>query len=247
MPAISGRFLGRIRSRPHDLNRRLFLSKYAVDLPAPPPAVNGYKRLSRLTMAGNDQYGDCVFAAAGHLRQVWTANKSNEAQIHDGQVISEYLKFNHGIDQGANLLDVLKVWASPSGVLGGRIDAYVALDPNDERLVLQAIAIFGGLFTGMELPGGWYQDMSHWSLANAGRFTEGGHCVPICQYDRAAKTYGVYTWGKIVPMDMVGLPRYFDELYAPLCIADWAQPGDIAPNQLNVEQLKQDIAAIRGN
>jgi hypothetical protein len=236
------RFLGRNPSPAVDLDRRLFLGRYDVALPEPPPVVNGYRRISRLSKAGNDQAGDCVFAAAAHIHQVWTAN-AGPAEIlwSNEQVLRAYFSFTGGRDVGANLIDALKLWQGRD-ICGDRIGPYVAIDPKNPRQIQQAIAIFGGLFTGMVLPSGWYNDLSHWSLDNRGRGTQGGHCTPICAYDQRTRNYGVYTWGKIVPLAFDALPGYFDELYAILS-PDWYAPGK-APNGLNADALQADLQAL---
>jgi hypothetical protein len=233
--------LGRNPSPPRDLRRRLFLRSYDKGLPEPPPVVNGYRRLSHLTMAANDQFGDCVFAAAAHLRQVWTANESEEVIVPDSVVTQDYFNYTGGSDSGANISDVLKLWQQ-RGVCGGKIGPYVAVHPDDPREVMQAIAIFGGVFCGMSLPQGWFDDLSHWGRGNTGRYIVGGHAIVICSYDQTKRQFGVYTWAHVVPMDFDVLADYFDELSAILS-PDWCTDGT-APNGLNSEALKKDIELI---
>jgi hypothetical protein len=239
---IEPRMLGRNPSPPCDLDRRLRMASYDAGLPEPPPVVNGYRRLSRLTKAGNDRYGSCVFAAACHNHQVWTANEGPAEIIwSDADVIRAYFGYTGGMDVGANLAEVLKVWQH-QGICGDKIGPYVAVDPRNTKEIMQAIAIFGGLFAGMVLPSGWYSDLSHWSLSNTGRGSAGGHCVTICSYDQARRQYGVYTWGRIVPMDFDALSSYFDELDAILS-PDWYADG-IAPNGLDAAALRRDLEII---
>ena len=238
------RKLGLIPSPPRDLKRRLMLANYAAALPDPPPVVNGYRRLTRFPKFGNDQYGDCGFASASQLRQVWTFNDADTPDVlnSDADTIRAYLAYTGGRDDGSVLTEVLKLWQH-SGICGQRIEGYVGVDPNDHREIQQAIAIFGGLYTGFTLPAGWFDDMSHWTLANSHTRMIGGHSVAICSYDQRQRTYGVYTWGKIVPMDFDALPQFFTELYAVLA-GDWYGPDGICPNGLDVKALREDLEAI---
>jgi hypothetical protein len=55
--------------------RTLKLAHYLLEeaLPPPPQRTLRRKKVSDWPMYGNDQYGDCVFAGAGHEIQLWTA------------------------------------------------------------------------------------------------------------------------------------------------------------------------------
>jgi len=241
MPEVN-RKLGRLPSEQRDLSRRLFLRDYAADLPKPPPAVNGFQKMSRLTMGGNDRYGDCVFVGSAHMTQLWTANESTEVVPSDQDIINAYFSHTNGQDIGAKLGDVLKLWQH-QGILGHKIGPYVAVDPGDIEMVKTAIWFFGGLWTGLGIPKSWVGDLSHWAADNAGSTIAGGHCVDLCSYDDQKKQFGVYTWAHNVPMSFAMLPRYFDELYAVLS-PDWCTDGT-APNGLDMEALKADLQKVQ--
>src|SRR6516225_4227036 len=86
--------LGRIRptTRP-----KMMLSKYLnlAALPTPPDNVDysaaASNSLSHVYL--NDQYGDCVIAAGGHLRGVTSSNAGNEVIFTDSQIQNMYSQF----------------------------------------------------------------------------------------------------------------------------------------------------------
>ena len=235
--------LGRRVVPPSFLSRRLFLRDYDRGLPEPPAVVDGFRAMGALTMAGNDRFGDCVYAAAAHLIELWTANATRERVPSDSEVVDLYLR-REGGNNGAALGEVLPAWQK-EGLWGDRIGAYVAIDAWNTQQLLQGVWLFGGLFCGMWLPTGWADDLSGWTVANRGRGYVGGHCVDLCAYDQTAQRFGVYTWGRRVPLDFSAVVGELDEVYAILS-PDWYEPGK-CPNGLDVERLRADLAALQAS
>jgi len=80
-------------------------------LPPPPPAVDYGRKVPSWPMYGNDVYGDCTCAAAGHMIQCWTANAGTEVSPAAASVISFYEHFvgtPPPPDAGCDMLSVLR-------------------------------------------------------------------------------------------------------------------------------------------
>ena len=95
------------KQRPLIDSRTLQFGAYLTEsLPAPPVSIDYTKAVSQWPMMGNDNYGDCTCAAAGHMIMDWTANTGNELVVPDSVVLSFYNHFAHGnADAGANGAD----------------------------------------------------------------------------------------------------------------------------------------------
>ena len=107
--------------------------KYTLaGLPAPPVTADYYDKVKTWPMMGNDKYGDCTCAAAGHMIEEWTANTQAKAKVlGDPQIIKAYDHFSGGDpDAGANMLDVLNYWRH-TGIGGDKIEAYTQLEPKN--------------------------------------------------------------------------------------------------------------------
>ncbi len=106
-------------------------------------------------MFANDKYGDCTCAAAGHMIQDWTANAGARVTPTLKAVIEFYEHFvgkPPPPDEGCNMLDVLKYWRSGPGLGGHKIAAFVAVEPKNHVQAMDAVALLGCLYVGVELP-----------------------------------------------------------------------------------------------
>lgn len=236
----------------HD-RRTLLMADYLdhAVLPPPPPAVNWAKKLTQIGMMGNDAAGDCTCAAAGHLRQAWTANNGHEVTPPDSAIIKAYEDVGHYIpgnestDNGCVELDVLNYWRK-TGIGGNKIFAYVALEPKNKLHVELAISLFGGCTIGLALPVS-AQRQRVWSVTggpDALPGSWGGHEVAILGYDSFGLT--CVTWGKLLVMTWNFFIKYCDEAYGVLS-ADWASPtGKPAPSGFTFAQLQSDLKQVTG-
>jgi hypothetical protein len=96
------------KSPPEFDSRTLLLGKYLEKgLTAPPDSMDHTAAVSSWPMFGNDQYGDCTIAAAGHMIEEWTAN-TGTVEILPGRFgLTAYNYFSQGnSDAGAKMLSV---------------------------------------------------------------------------------------------------------------------------------------------
>ncbi len=222
-------------------------------LPTPPAAVNYGDKVASWPMYGNDQYGDCTCAAAGHMIQDWTATAGGEVTPPEQAVLQFYEHFvgtPPPPDAGCNMLDVLKYWRS-TGLAGHQILAFAGLEPKNDVQARDALYLFGDVYIGVELPDFAVQgDMlavpwvvpPQGATGNAAPNPNNGHCVPAVGYD--ARNLYVVTWGKVKSMSWPFYDAYADEAFAVLSQDFIGKTGkDIAG--FDLQALQSDLQNIQ--
>lgn len=234
--------------------RTLLFGKYlTAQLPPPPAAVDYSKPVSSWPMMGNDKYGDCTCAAAGHMIEEWTANTGTEETLTDAQILKAYNHFAKGnADAGANMLDVLKYWRA-TGIGSDKINAFVQLEPQNDTEARDAINLFGNCYIGVALPDfavapGTDFLKTPWvvppqgPVGNAAPNPQNGHCIPAVGYD--TRNLYVVTWGDLKSMSWQFYDAYMDEAFAVLS-NDWInQKVGTSPSGFNMAALQQDLKDV---
>jgi len=227
--------------------RMLRLSKYLdlAKLPPIPEADNNYVKMSKFTMAMNDELPCCVVSGAVHMIQVWTSMAARERILPDSMVERTYYDRTGGFDTGLNLLQFLKWWRSDS-IAGHPIGAFVAVNPTNMQQMKAAIHLFGGVFTGIGLPLS-AQDQNVWDVVHGGPqsrpYSWGGHLTICCQYDAGGNLFN-YTWGDKVKMTPAFASCYVDEAYAVLSL-DWFRADHKSPDGFAWRDLLSDLNKIK--
>lgn len=200
----------------------------------------------------NDQIGDCTCASAGHLIMSWTADNAAPVTPADADIqaaysaITGYDPVTGANDNGAVELNVLNFWRN-TGIAGHKIGAYASIDPTNLDHVKAAIFLFGGIYTGFELPI-TCQGQARWEITGVGTTgpgapgSWGGHAVPAMSYDDAGVT--IITWGQPVKVAWDFFVTYCDEAYA-IISPDFITGSLPAPNGFSMDQLVQDLQAIK--
>lgn len=242
------------KHRPKIDSRTLKFGSYLTSQLAPPPASVDYANpVTTWPMMGNDQYGDCTCAAAGHMIEEWTANTGTIEVLPDTTILKTYNHFAHGNpDAGANMLDVLKYWRS-SGIGKDKIMAFAQLEPQNDVQLQDAVSIFGNCYIGLALPnfavaqGTNFLDIP-WEVPAGGAVGDAapnpnnGHCVPAVAYDQ--RTITVVTWGALKTMSWQFYDAYADEAFGVLS-QDWINKKlGTTPSGFDLTTLKQDLASV---
>jgi hypothetical protein len=224
--------------------RTLRLARYLTPaLPPPPPAATNSKGIANWGMMLNDKLGDCTIAGVGHAVQVWTLSQGSEVTVPDSAVLTYYEKWdgydpsNPSSDQGGVELDVLNDWRQQD-FAGHKLLAFADTDPQDTLHVRQAIALFGGLYIGVELPI-TAQTQDVWDVntgPNGKPGSWGGHCVFVPDYDANGLT--CITWGAPKKMTWGFWGTYCDEAHA-LLSPDWKPPAGF-----DMAALQADLKAV---
>ncbi|HKW18571.1 MAG TPA: hypothetical protein VJO35_13775 [Terriglobales bacterium] len=244
--------LGKQRAK-HDSRTLQFGTYLTGELPAPPAAVDYGAPVKQWPMMGNDNYGDCTCAAAGHMIEEWTANTGGAEILPDAAILRAYDHFSHGDPEaGANMLDVLNYWRK-TGIGGDKIFSFAQLEPQNDLQLKDAISIFGNCYIGLELPDfavapGTDFLKNPWSVpaggpvGNAAPNPNNGHCVPAVAYD--SRYIYVVTWGAIKTMSWQFYHAYADEAFAVLS-TDWIDKKlGKTPSGFDMAGLEHDLAPV---
>lgn len=231
----------------HD-SRTFKLSRYLPTLPPVPSAIDWSGKVPDWLMLANDSVGDCTCAAAGHLEMLWTSQTQTEFVPTDAAVLAAYSALtgynpaNPDTDTGADELTVLNYWRN-TGIAGRKIFAFASVNLSNLAEVHAAIAFFGGLYLGAQIP------QSAMDATQAGQaWTDttdtnivGGHAFPGVAYDPDG--LACITWGQLQKMTWAWLAQYADEAYCVLS-PDWIALNGLSPSGFNLTQLNQDLAQL---
>ncbi len=197
-----------------------------------------------------DGLGDCTIAACGHAVQVWTRGKITPP---DNTILSAYEKWcgyvlgNPNTDNGGVETDVLHDWLDST--LGGHVlRAYVSPQPQNFGHIMTSVALFGGVYIGLQLPNSAVtqnQNGQIWDVVKNDGGIAGGHAVYCPAYHfkdptaGGATTITCITWGQLQKMTVAFWDKYCDESHTLLGAA-WQ------PSGINLAQLEADMALVTG-
>ena len=238
------------------------LSSLTHALPVAPPnpawylggrAYNG-RALQSITgwgMDGNDQYGDCVFAGAAHLEQLWSTVVGKPNVPTEADVLSAYSKCtgfdpnDPSTDNGAVESDTLTQWKA-QGLFGNNLRGYVGLNPQSKVQLADAVWFFGAAFLGLDLPLS-AQNQDVWDVPAGGPHGDGvpgswgGHCVLMV--NATARGVQFVTWGAIKLATYEFMAAYCSEAYA-LLSPDWIDEKGNTPGGVPMGSMVADMGRI---
>jgi hypothetical protein len=242
---------GKLPAQPARLQLRL--ENYVTpELPEPPTAVDWQAPVDATgwPMYLNDQIGCCTFAETGHHIQLVTKAATGTAvQVPDSAVltgyeaVSGYRPGDDSSDVGCRMADVMGYWLK-TGVGGHRILAYASISPANTKLVKQAIALFGGVSIGMNVPKSAEDQFNNgepWDYVRGSR-SLGGHCVLLGAY--SPDGWKAITWGAEQEMTAAFYSHEVDEVWLPVT-AEWFVDGT-SPTGIDMRALGADYAALTG-
>jgi hypothetical protein len=178
------------------------------------PAIRGrapsqahFGHIPVIGMLGNDEWGDCVDAGAGHMAEALSFyGQGQEIQVTTAQALAMYsavagFKQNAGppgnnpTDKGSTLQAGLEYFYK-TGIAGIKIAAFGELEIDNTNQWQQALATLGPLMLGVGVGHAEEQAFDNgkpWTKASgAGRIQE-NHCVILSGYQPGM--YWCYTWG----------------------------------------------------
>jgi hypothetical protein len=233
--------------------RTLRFEKYVTPaLPPPPAAVDYGAKVSTWPMYGNDKYGDCTCAAAGHMIQNWTANANGEVTLPNAAVLTFYEHFVGDPpppDAGCNMLQVLNYWRH-TGLDKHNIAAYAAVQLKNQAETQTALYLFGSIYIGVSLPDfAVAGDMLTvpWAVppggpvGNAAPNPKNGHCIPAVAYD--ADNLTVVTWGEPKTMSWEFYDAYADEAFAVVS-QDFIEKSGTSLDGFDLATLEADLKTL---
>lgn len=236
--------------------RTLQLAAY-LDAAVLPKVASGYDWTSLVKtwpMYLNDSIGDCTVAEMGHQTQLWSAAGGAPVLATDAQVMSTYEVLSGydpttgANDNGAAILDVLKLWTKV-GFAGNKVGAFVEVNPDDLHEMAVANYLFGGIDIGLQMPVAAQAMNGRWTNPPADFATDpnwqpggwGGHCVLVLATDAKGNMKCV-SWGQVFVIEAGFRDAYMDEAYA-IFSPDFLRNGkDLAG--FNKAQLLADLQQI---
>ena len=247
--------LGKRPVRHDPRGRTLRLSDYIgkITLAQTPQEVSWIVKVPHWPMYLNDQLGDCVVAAMGHMVDQWTYySTGSETLLTNAQIlkgyedIGGYVPGNPNTDNGCDMLTALKYWKS-HGLAGHKIQAYMAINPKNIEEVKLSVELFGNVFLGVQLPLS-AQGENDWTVPLGGIYSSdgqpggwGGHCIPVMA--ASPLTRSCITWGSLLKMSANFFADYADEAYAVLS-PEWITKRGLSPSEFNMAALQADLNAI---
>jgi hypothetical protein len=233
--------------------RTLKLSSYidtTILPPLPPEGSDWFKKVSLFSMAGNDNFGDCVVASCAHTIQQWTANAGRkETIVSDKKIIDTYFKLTGGVDSGLNMLAFLNYWHK-KGVFNNKLDAFVSINPRKPTQVMYANYLFGAVYVGLMLPLTAKKQLDNkqpWDVPTCGPIGDGepdswgGHCVNLGIATPTINVVG--TWGDVQGVTPSFMAMYCDEAYALLNLS-WFNVQHRTPAGFAYRDLVSDAQKI---
>lgn len=172
-------------------------------------------------MLGNDQYGDCVWAGAGHETMLWNREAGVTVYFTPQSVLTDYSQCTGfdpkkpNTDQGTDM-EVAANYRLKNGVHDAKghrhnIAAYLDVSPGDVEMIKMAIYQFGAVGIGIQFPNtamDQFNENKNWTVVK-GATIEGGHYVPAIGYD--ADYVHLVSWGRVVKASWAFIKKYQDE------------------------------------
>jgi hypothetical protein len=191
-----------------------------------------------LHVHGGQPVGDCTFAGREHLRMAKAAAaQETETWETTDELVTEYLQYDRGQDQGANMADLLLYWYK-----AGKIKAFAPVDHSDQAGCDAAMSAFHGLYAGVNLTDDADQLFSAgqpWTVAKGEHPDPAdGHCIVKVKAD-GQQLDGWVTWGALQQSTKDWTSACLDEAWAVVTTEDEAA-------KLNMPALLADIKALGG-
>jgi hypothetical protein len=198
-------------------------------------------------MDGNDQYGDCMYAAACHADNTFTGNNGAESSFALSAIEQDYFQLSGG-NNGLNEGQIIGAWQRGlANTPSARIIGALNIDPTNAATVQAAIYFFGGVLFMLSLPDIWrnsFQTGGVWD-APATPDPSLGHGV----WWNGVNTNGYYklqTWGTygwITPAGVAVCDPSCFVVFSPR----WFNAQGVAPNGKTIKQLAAIWAQFGGS
>ncbi len=229
-----------------------YLASYVAEpLPAPTYPVDVSAGITDWQMLGNGPdptltvnrgrpVGDCTFAGRQHLRMAKAAaDEVTETWESTNDLVTEYLEYDHGKDEGANIADLLLAWYK-----AGKIVAFAPVDPTERAQCDGVMSAFHGLYVGVNLTDDadqLFSQRSPWTVADGQRpDPNDGHCIVKVKADGKGLDTWV-TWGALQESTTDWTAACLEEAWAVITSEDQAAKAGV-----DLAALKAAIDALHG-
>lgn len=216
--------------------------KVSAPMPTPPASLD-WAGSTDLPILGNNQAGDCFYAAACHMIQTWAGANGTSVSFAAQAVLNRYYQLSGG-DNGLDWATMMGEFKS--GIIGPNGPhqnlATAALDVEKDDLLRCALNLFGPIMFTLGIPDAWLdKHIGPGEVWDAGPGVKAdpanGHAVILSGYN--SRGWIVETWGlrPQITLTYAGLKVCDPE--AASCIGtDWFLPDDKAPNGYGWAELR---------
>jgi hypothetical protein len=224
-------------------------TKPGQPLPAPKYPIDVSGGITDWLMLGNgpdptctshpDGVGDCTFAGREHYRMAKAARATEtETWETSNKLVAEYLKYDHGVDQGANIANLLLAWYR-----AGKIMAFAPVDHTNPAALDAAMAAFTGTYCGVNLTDDadqLFSERQPWTVAKGQNPDPAeGHCIVKVKADGNGIDTWV-TWGALQESTKDWTSACLDEAWVIITTEDENS------TLIDLAALRADIDALGG-
>jgi len=151
--------------------------------------------------------------------------------------VAEYLQYDQGQDQGANIADLLLSWYQ-----AGKIAAFAPVDHTSRAECDSAMAAFHGLYVGVNLTPNadqLFEQGQPWALNGVQPDPREGHCIVKVKADTGSDAW--VTWGGLQASSTDWTAACLEEAWVIITSEDVS-----ATENIDIQQLQSDINALHG-
>jgi hypothetical protein len=183
--------------------------------------------------------GDCTFAGRQHYRMAKAAAyNETETWESSNDLVAEYLAYDHGQDEGANIADLLLYWYN-----AGKISAFAPLNHANPAEVDSAMSAFHGVYAGVNLTDDadkLFEQQEPWTVSHGQHPDPNeGHCIVKVAADGHQFDTWV-TWGALQRSTRPWTDACLEEAW--VVITD----EDANAAKVDLDALRADIDALHG-
>jgi len=191
-------------------------------MPAMPTSFTYDDRIKSWYTYGNDEYGDCVWAAKAHMHMLWPVlGGYGRNYLWTRNVLSDYAAAtgfradDPSTDQGTDMRSAAE-YHRKTGIRDSRgerqrVEAYVNMIPGNLDQLAMATYVFGAVELGVLVTADNMKQFDRnepWTVT--ADHPMGGHCLPCVGRD-ADGNFLCITWGRIAKLSSPFVEKYMDE------------------------------------
>lgn len=226
----------------------------ATLMPTPPRVFGQLERMKNWYTYGNNDYGDCVWAAKAHMHMFWPLLGGYPRNYFwTNNVLSDYAaatgfraddpETDQGTDMKAAAEYHRKIGIRDSSGHRHRVSAYVNMGKGNIAQLTMATFIFGAVELGILITA---ENMKQFDRGETWTITSddpiGGHCIPVFGRD-ASGNFLCVTWGRVQRIDPSFIEKYMDEGIAYLD-AQILNKAGLSPGAYNQATLVKMLAKV---
>jgi len=248
--------LGKKPASPLNKNKAIMFSDVfdVTKMPKPPKVFGQQKQILNWYNYGNDQFGDCVWAAKAHMHMLWPLLGGYPSDTFwTNNVLSDYAAAtgfradDPNTDQGTDMKSAAeyhrKIGVIDSHGVRHRVSSYVNMTPGDLNQLAVAAFVFGAVELGVLLTQDNMDQFDSglpWTITRASPI--GGHCIPIVGRD-AVGNFLCVTWGRIQRIAPAFIKKFMDEGLTYLDQEILNKAG-LSPGAYNQDTLQAMLAKV---